>query len=129
MNTQCDDDVVVNTPCDQTVVVDVGLYESAESGVYEFNTIEIIDNCRAINISASGCVGNSWSMVLVDFGSVAESSPEQRYLKFVLTNEEDCLAFVSQERSFDLTSTRVDGSTEIILNIQGFPEPIAYTYQ
>jgi hypothetical protein len=128
MNTQCDDDTVVSIPCDQTIVVDAGFYESVESNLYELNSAEIIDNCLAINISASGCDGNSWSMVLVDSGSVAESSPEQRYLKFVLTNEEACLAFVSQERSFDVTPIQVDGSNEIILNIEGFTEPLTYSY-
>jgi len=128
MNTQCDDDTVVSIPCDQTIVVDAGFYESVESNLYELNSAEIIDNCLAINISASGCDGNSWSMVLVDSGSVAESSPEQRYLKFVLTNEEACLAFVSQERSFDVTPIQVDGSNEIILNIEGFSEPLTFSY-
>jgi hypothetical protein len=115
-------------PCDQTVVIDNGFYESAESNVYELGNVIFNDNCLSIEVSASGCDGNSWSMVLVDSGNVAESSPEQRYLKFVLTNEEVCLAIVSQERSFDLTPIQVEGSSEIILNIEGFPEPLTYNY-
>lgn len=128
MSTQCDDDNVINVPCDQTVVIDNGFYESAESNVYELGNVIFNDNCLSIEVSASGCDGNSWSMVLVDSGNVAESSPEQRYLKFVLTNEEVCLAIVSQERSFDLTPIQVEGSSEIILNIEGFPEPLTYNY-
>nr|WP_321222200.1 hypothetical protein [uncultured Psychroserpens sp.] len=128
MNTQCDDDDVVSIPCDQTVVVDNGFYETAESNMYEVGNIVFNDNCLSIEISASGCDGNSWSMVLVDSGNVAESSPEQRYLKFVLTNQEVCLAFISQERSFDLTPLQIDGSNEIILNIEGFPESLTYNY-
>nr|WP_321243966.1 hypothetical protein [uncultured Psychroserpens sp.] len=129
MNTQCDeDDRYIQPPCDQTVVVDAGFYESAESDVYELNSVQITGNCLSLSISASGCDGNSWSMVMVDSGDIAESSPEQRFLKFVLTNEEACLAFVPQERSFDLTPIKVDGSNEIILNIEGFPEALTYTY-
>lgn len=128
MNTQCDDDDVVNVPCDQTIVVDSGFYESATSDVYEAGNVYFSDNCLTIEISSSGCDGNSWSMVLVDSGNVAESSPEQRYLKLVLTNEELCDAVVEQVRSFDLTPIQVDGSNEIILNIEGFPEPLTYNY-
>ncbi|MFD2917276.1 hypothetical protein [Psychroserpens luteus] len=128
MSTQCDDDDVVNVPCDQTAIVDSGFYESVESHVYEVGDVYFNDNCLTIEISASGCDGNSWSMVLVDSGNIAESSPEQRYLKFVLNNDEVCLAIVSQVRSFDLTPIQVAGSSEIILNIEGFPEPVMYSY-
>jgi len=129
MNTQCDeDDGFLQEPCDQMVVVDSGFYESAESDVYSLINAEILDNCLAVNVSASGCDGNTWSMVLVDSGAVAESSPEQRFLKFVFSNDEECLAVFTQERSFDLSPIQVNGSNEIILNIEGFPEPLTYSY-
>jgi len=129
MSTQCDeDDDMAPEPCGQTVVVDSGFYESAESASYELINAEINDNCLIVNISASGCDGNSWSAVLVDSGAVAESSPEQRFLKFVFSNDEECLAVITQERSFDLSAIQVDGSTDIILNIEDFPEALTYTY-
>jgi hypothetical protein len=129
MNTQCDEDDIIDAPCDQTVVVDNGFYQSAESGDYNLINTEINDNCLTIQISASGCDGTSWSMVLVDSGDVAESSPEQRFLKLVFTNNETCLAVFEQERTFDIRPLQIDGSNEIILNIEDFPEPITYTYQ
>ncbi|WP_040278330.1 hypothetical protein [Psychroserpens damuponensis] len=129
MNTQCDDDDLNSTtPCDQTVVVDNGFYDTATSDFYTLTEAVIVDNCLSITIEASGCDGNSWSMVMVDSGTVAESSPEQRYLKFVLSNDEVCLAVFTQQRSFDVTPIQIEGSNEIILNIEGFEEPITYTY-
>lgn len=128
MNTQCDEDNEIETPCGQSVIIDSGFYDTAESSLYNLISAEIEGNCLTINISASGCDGNSWSMVLVDSGAVAESSPEQRFLKFVFTNEEVCLAVFSQERSFDLSALQVSGSNEIILNIEDFPEPFTYAY-
>jgi hypothetical protein len=128
MNTQCDDDAPLQDPCGQAVVIDSGFYDTAESNVYDLISAEIQENCLTIKISASGCDGNSWSMVLVDSGAVAESSPEQRYLKFVFTNQEVCLAIVNQQRSFDLSSLQINGSNEIILNIEEFPESLTYTY-
>lgn len=128
MNTQCDDDDFIASPCDQVVIVDSGFYELAESDLYTLISAQIEDHCLAINVSASGCNSNSWSMVLVDSGNIAESSPEQRFLKFVFSNEEDCLAVFNQERSFDLSVLQIMGSNEVILNIENFPEAFVYTY-
>jgi hypothetical protein len=128
MNTQCDDDDFDYVPCDQTVVIDDSFFESAQTREYEFNSLEISDSCLFVNISASGCDGNSWSLVLVASDDVGDSFPEQRYLKLVFTNNEACLAIVSQGRSFDLRPIQVGGANEIILNIEGFTESLTYTY-
>ena len=132
MNTQCEDDDFVEAPCGQTVIIDGGFYDSAESNFYNLISAEIEGNCLNIDISASGCDGNSWSMVLVDSGDITESFsedlPSERFLKFVFSNEEVCLAVFSQSRSFDLTSIQIDDANEIILNIEDFPEPLNYAY-
>lgn len=129
MNTQCEsDDTIINNPCGQVVVIDNAFYQSAESSDYNLLNAEIVDQCLIIDISASGCDGSTWSMVLVDSGDVAESAPPQRYLKFVFTNNETCLAVFTQERSFDLSTLQINEGNEIILNIEGFPESLIYTY-
>ncbi|MCD2260228.1 hypothetical protein [Psychroserpens luteolus] len=128
MNTQCDEDDFVPEPCDQVAVIDNGFYQSAESNVYTLTGVEVNGDCLTISLSASGCDGSTWSMVLVDSGDVSESLPEQRSLKFVFSNTETCLAVFGQERSFDLRPLQVEGSNEVILNIEDFPEPITYAY-
>ncbi len=129
MNTQCDeDDDFQVSSCGQPVIIDNAFFETAESSDYVLVDSSITNDCLTVEISASGCDGESWSMVLVDSGNVAESSPEQRYLKFVFTNNEACLAVFSQVREFNLSTLRVDGSTEVVLNIEGFPEPLLYSY-
>lgn len=129
MNTQCDDDDdIQNDNCGQSVIIDNTFFESAVSGDYMLVGFDLNDDCLTIEVSASGCDGESWSMVLVDSGIVAESSPEQRNLKFVFTNEEACLAVFNQNRSFDISALQVDGSNEVILNIEGFPDVINYMY-
>ncbi len=128
LNTQCDEDDDVQPPCGQSVVVDSGFYQSAESDLFELTDFQIEGNCLNVNVSSSGCDGATWSLVLVDSGNVAESFPEQRYLKLVFSNDEECLAVISQERSFDLETIQVEGSNAIILNLEGLEEPIDYTY-
>lgn len=128
MNTQCDSEDLDVAYCGQSVVIDTDFFDSAVSDSYELLSVNLSDDCLTIEVSASGCDGESWSMVLVDSGSVAESSPEQRYLKFIFSNDEVCLAVFSQSRSFDLQNLQVEDSNEIVLNIDGFTEPITYTY-
>lgn len=128
MNTQCDEEEDIDFPCDQTVVIESGFYESVQSDVFEFTNVQISGNCLLLEVTASGCDGSSWSMVLVDSGKISESVPEQRFLKLVFTNEELCSAVISQERSFDVSPIEVEANTEVILNIEGFTESLTYTY-
>ncbi len=129
MNTQCDeDDDIQDSNCGQPVIIDNTFFESAASDDYELVSFDVNDDCLTVEVSASGCDAESWSMVLVDSGEVVESSPEQRYLKFVFANEEECLAVFNQSREFNLTGLRVDGTNEVVLNIEGFPEVLNYMY-
>ena len=129
-NTQCDDNNndVVALECDQQVIVDEDYYSNLESENFSFILIEVQQGCLSIVLSASGCNGNSWEYKLVDSGNIAESLPEQRYLKFELINNEACLAVFNKNVTFNLEPVRVEGSNEIVLNIEGYPDSITYTY-
>ncbi|MEM6515983.1 MAG: hypothetical protein AAF688_07350 [Bacteroidota bacterium] len=127
-NTTCDEDDETATSCGPAAVIDPGFFESAVSSDFSTLSAEIMDNCLTVEISASGCSGESWSLVLVDSGAVAESSPEQRLLKLVFGNEELCLAVIGQTRMFDLTNLQVENSNSIILNIEGIEEGLTYDY-
>ena len=130
-NTQCDDDdfVMIENDCGLQIIIDSNAYDNSTSSEFTFTNIEIIDDdCLFIEFSASGCDGNSWEFELIDSGAVAESSPEQRFIKFELTNNESCLAVFSRSAIFDLKPLRVEGSNEILLNINSFNESISYSY-
>lgn len=130
LNMQCDeDDISIDLElCDQAVVIDENAYNNLESAHFTFFDTKIIDNCLSIEITSSGCSGDSWEFKLVDSGAVAESSPEQRYLKFQLINEELCDAVFNKTVSFDLTPIQISGSNEIILNIEGLESSLNYSY-
>ena len=130
MNMQCEDDDtrLSSKICDETTVVNEDIYKNLVSDHFTFVNAEITNNCLTIEISASGCDGNSWEFKLVDSGAVAESSPEQRYLKFQLINEEACLAVFKKTVSFDLTPLQINGSQEIILHLEGLEPSLHYKY-
>ena len=116
MNFQCDDDDVVQTSlCDDTVLLDNSAYQTSE-------------DCLKVNISSSGCDGSTWELTLIDSEDIAESMPPQRYLKLILVNNEACLAVFNKEQSFDISTLRIEGINEVLLNIEDFPEPILYSY-
>jgi hypothetical protein len=130
MNTQCDEDDDGNPSqfCDELVIIDNNQYQNIESDFYSLVNVTTNSNCLEVTISASGCSGESWEMILVDSGDIAESMPPQRYLKFASVNNEACLAVFSRTVSFDLTALEIQGNNEITLNIEDFPEPLSYNY-
>lgn len=129
LNTTCDDDDLVITDCDQTTVISENLYNSLESANFTIIDAYIIDDCLTIEIGASGCDGNTWEFNLVDSGAVAESLPEQRYLKFQLINTELCDAYFEKTIAFDVTPLRIDnGVDKVILHIEGLESSLSYSY-
>lgn len=127
MNTQCDnDDVVATLPCDLEVVIDNANFEETEAYYIEGAIID--GDCISLIISDSGCDSENWIMTLIDSENIAESMPPQRYLKLTLYNDEVCLAYFSKQQSFDLIPLRIEGTNEVLLNIEGFEEPILYAY-
>lgn len=131
MNVLCEDvdePIIDDNFCDYKTIINADLYKDLQSAQFEFVNAEIIDDCLTIEIGASGCDGNTWEFKLVDSGAVAESFPEQRFLKLQLVNNELCDAFLKKTMSFDLTPVRVHDSGEIILNIDGFDSPLNYMY-
>ncbi|TWO33463.1 hypothetical protein E1J38_006095 [Seonamhaeicola sediminis] len=130
LNTQCEeeDNLVNDSFCDFTTIINTSKYNNLNSDDFNFINAEINEDCLEVTIGASGCDGNSWEFSLIDSGAVAESSPEQRYLKIDFDNEELCLAYFEKKVSFNLTSVQVEGSSKIMLHIDGLDEPLEYVY-
>jgi hypothetical protein len=131
LTTQCIKDDGVNsvpTNCDALTLIDSFTYENAATSPYTINSAVLNDDCLVINISASGCDGNSWLIELLDSGGVSDSNPPQRSTKLFLTNDEDCLTVINRVRSFDLSTLQIDDASEIMINIDGLSEPILYSY-
>ena len=114
--------------CDETTIISEALFNDLDSASFTFIDAEIINNCLNIEIEASGCDANTWVFQLVDSGAIAESLPEQRFLKCQLINEEACLASFQRITSFDLTPIQIEGSHELVLNIEGLESSLTYKY-
>ena len=128
MNTQCDEDDLTENNCGQVTVIDNGFFKSSTTDNFSLASFDLNEDCLTVQVSASGCDGDTWSLILVDSGNVAESFPPQRFLKLIFSNEEECLAAITQSRIFNLANLRVEGTNEVVLNIEGIPEPLNYMY-
>ena len=131
LNMQCEGDDPAPFPesnCVNLTLIDSFSYENATTSPYTVTDVAINEDCLIITITATGCDGNTWDMQLLDSGSVEESNPPQRYVKFFLVNNEACLAEISRTTSFDLSTLQIESENEIIINIDQYSDPITYIY-
>ncbi|REG90096.1 hypothetical protein [Winogradskyella sediminis] len=131
MNFQCEDsgnDDAMIISCGIEVVNDSVLYESAESSYFGVLDSNLEGNCLSVTISSSGCDASTWGLTLIDSETITESLPPQRELRLIFYNNEACLAVLEKEEIFDLVALQVEGANEVVLNIEGLPESILYTY-
>lgn len=115
-----------NSNCDSTVIIDADMYESAESDGFSINSIEMVDDCLEINFGASGCAIESKDVKLIDSGLIIESEPKQRNLFFDFTTNGDCLTYLTETISFDISALK-EANEEVLLNITNFDKQILIT--
>ncbi len=123
-----DDDEAVIHNCDNTTVISAELYENAPSDSLEIHTLDIDGDCLKINFDSGGCNGESWELILIDSGDIAESFPPQRFLRLSLKNEEECEALITREMTFDVSNVQVEGGNQVNLHITNSEESILYEY-
>jgi len=123
----CNNDDDDSNNCDQVTIVSSEQYETAPNDQLFINTLELNGDCLKINLSSSGCSGDTWNLKLIDSESIMESNPPQRNLRLSLNNEEDCEALITIELTFDVYDLRVDGN-KVLLNITNSNDQILYEY-
>ena len=119
----------IESSCDQTVLIDSYAYINNESSFFNINSVEIIDDCLSINFSSSGCSANSWQVNLIDSEAIWESFPAQRSLIFSLENKELCLAYITKDISFDISSLQLNNQTSLLLNIENGENDFQILYE
>ena len=110
------------------VLMDNDLYTTTETSNYTINDVTVDGNSLKLSIASSGCDGNTWIGLLIDAESILESLPVQRQLKLNLVNNEACLAVISKEIEFDISSLQVEGENTVHFNLEGWTESIVYNY-
>ncbi|WP_152487255.1 hypothetical protein [Winogradskyella psychrotolerans] len=128
MSFQCHEDDVILLPCGLEVVSDNEAYETSESDNYGVLNVDLSGDCLTVDVTTSGCDNNDWVLTLIDSENIAESMPSQRYLKLTLFNNQDCSVVLEKAETFDLSLLKVEGTNEVLLNIEGLSESVLYSY-
>jgi len=114
--------------CDRDVIISKTEYENAPDRSVFIEDMKITGNCLKITYTTTICDTRVWN--LVDLGSVAESLPCQRYLRFSVASRAyfECHAAmpVTKEMSFNIESLQIQGNKSVILHI--LDKTILYEY-
>lgn len=114
--------------CEKKAKVDNTLYINTKTDNYTLVDATVNGNCLEIKLSASGCDGKSWTVELVDADALADSNPQQRFIKLALTNNELCTAVFSKTVSFDITPLRAMGTKSLRLKLDRLDKSLIYNY-
>jgi hypothetical protein len=112
----------------KTILLSHNLYSQTDTKNYNIKTATVVGDSLFVEITASGCSGNSWKITLIDSEEVAESNPIQRFMKISLENTELCMAIFTKKVSFDLKPIRVSGEKSVCINLDNWVLPLVYTY-
>ncbi|GGE37487.1 hypothetical protein [Psychroflexus planctonicus] len=129
----CDSDDDNNTNyagnCDFNTLISADLFANAPDDPLSITNFEINENCLVLELSSSGCDGNTWEVQLIDSDQLLESFPVQRNIRLSLQNMELCDAVISKTFSFDLTELQVPESNQVNLNLTNSGDQILYEYE
>ncbi|MEZ4786805.1 MAG: hypothetical protein R2790_02720 [Flavobacterium haoranii] len=126
-----DDDNTTTNPstCDLTAqIIAESNFDAIETSNVFLTIVTLNGNCLEVTLGSSGCDPNNWEMNLYGIPDFDPVVPVQRDVKVELINNEICLAIFEKTVSFDLTPFQVVGQNEVVLNIEGWSEPIVYEY-
>lgn len=126
----CGDATVLTEPepCAISVEIDDQIYDQAKSASFSIQSSSLNGNCLQLVISSSGCDGARWVTSLYGSTAIAESSPEQRYIRLILENDEECDAVIERDYEFDISPLQIENNGQLIINLQGLDETISYEY-
>ncbi|WP_442264871.1 DUF6970 domain-containing protein [Tenacibaculum sp. ZS6-P6] len=110
------------------LIIDEGRYNATNTDSYSITLVSIQNNILTLEVTSSGCSGDSWVMNLIDSDEISESFPPQRNLKLELINNEACTSVVTKEVKFNISQLQVTRINQVILNLNGWNSPINYNY-
>ncbi|MBT8257461.1 MAG: hypothetical protein KJO49_03245 [Bacteroidia bacterium] len=120
-----DDDNALN--CNNELLISSFQYSNADGQMFEINDLGIEGDILTIQLSSGGCNGDSWQLCLIDSGAIMESFPPQRQLRFVLRNNENCLAYITRSYSFNISELQTE-TNSVVLHFNGYNDSLLYEY-
>ncbi len=114
-------------PTTPEVLIDKKLYESVKTDNYTVKEAWIDKDILTLEISASGCDGDSWEVKLIDASIISADNPN-RLLKIALKNEEACQAYLTKEFKFNISELQISDKNELSIAIENWTKELKYNY-
>lgn len=109
------------------IIVDDDLYSRASNDAIQIINAVVIDDSLSVTFQYSGGCGNIY-YDLISNKDFLETDPVQKNLRLAFKDEDDCEAGVEITLSFSIKETQISQENSIILNLQGWEQPLVYTY-
>lgn len=104
------------------------VYLATSTDGYTISDAVIEKGFLRVTITAPGCDGSTWSARMIDSQEFDDSNPPTRFLRLALKNTEDCDTQVTKTYYFDVSGLRVIAFRTIMLQVDGFSQPVKYSY-
>ncbi len=112
----------------ERLIINKEKYDTTNTDNYTITSASIQNNILTLEITSSGCSGDSWIVNLVDSEEIVETMPVQRNLKIELINNEVCLAIVTKEVQIDISKLQISNANQILLQLENWNQEINYKY-
>lgn len=109
--------------CGDFAIEDEANYVSTTSSNYEIKDVLAVGNCITITISSSGCSGDRWRGTLYFSEQILQTTPNQRFARLLLTNDEACLAVFDKSFTFNIGNMKPNDEP-FMLKLEGLNHPI-----
>ena len=115
--------LIADINCEVPGIVDQDQFGNDSSDEFDIVDVMLDGDCLEIEFRAGGCSGDTWELKFVGSEALDDSFPQQRSVRLILKDEEDCEAIISKIVSFDISDFKVLGG-DVILNLEGYEDGI-----
>ena len=113
--------------CGDEIIINKDMYELLDSEPITIEDVDVGMGCIALDFSRSGGCEDLRSN-FIDSGIIEYTDPPQRFLKLVDRSNDPCEQMLEEKETFSLELLKIENYDHIILNIEGWEEPINFYY-
>lgn len=118
-----EDDIIA---CNAFPTVDNALYVQLSNDV-QVSQVSILSGCLEIRYAYQGCEENKAAALVFD-DRMGYSSPPTRWARLFMEEAGDCAQTHSNTLRVDLTQVQAADFNSMQIILEGWPDPVVYTY-
>ena len=113
--------------CGSSAILDADVFENGPEDDFDLDSVWINSNCLHISYKYGGGCGDT-EMDVVGYHENSRQLPSSVHTRFSFSDKNSCEAYLTATKSFDLTPYQKKDYPQVILRIEGWNQPILYSY-